>query len=117
MAEYSGAKPARWDVIVFNEPRTGQPWCSRIVGLPGESIEIKPQGIFISHTNVPLPLHLSNLAYVAAIPGERSTTVSFPFLIPSACYFVLSDNTTNAYDSRFWGALPAPSIIGTVNGK
>jgi len=117
MAAYSGATPARWDVIVFTEPKSGQPWCSRVVGLPGESIDIRRQGIFINGTNAPLPAHLTNLTHLAAIPNGPPPTVSFPFSIPPGSYFVLGDNTTNAYDSRFWGALPAQSITGRVTGK
>ena len=117
MAAYSGAAPARWDVVVFTYAKSGQPWCSRVVGLPGESIDIRPQGIFINGTNAPRPEHLTNVTHLAGIPGGPPATVSFPFSIPAGSYFVLGDNTTNAYDSRFWGPLPAASITGRVTGK
>lgn len=118
MGAYSAAAPARWDVIIFNEPKSGQPWCSRIVGLPGETIDIRAQGIVVNGTNVPLPAHLSNVVYRAGIPGMPWYGSSFlPCAIPAGSYFVLGDNSTNACDSRFWGALPATNITGRVNGK
>jgi len=117
MAAYSRTSPARWDVIVFKEPKSGELWCSRVVGLPGESIDITPQGIFINGTNAPSPARLGNLKHLPGIPGGPRATVSYPFSVPGGSYFVLGDNTTNAYDSRFWGALPAQSIRGRVSGK
>lgn len=116
MAAYSRAAPARWDVIIFTEPKSRQPWCSRVVGLPGESIDIRPQGITINGTNTLLPARLANITYLAS-PGGVQATVSFPFSIPAGSYFVLGDNTTNAYDSRFWEALPGSSITGKVTGE
>ena len=117
MAAYSGAAPARWDAVIFNEPKNGLTFISRVVGLPGESIDIKSQGIFINSAHVPLPAHLTNHSYLAAIPGGPPTTVSFPFSIPAHSYFLLGDNTTNAYDSRFMGPLPAANITGRVTRK
>src|SRR5262245_12507693 len=110
MDAYSGAATARWDVITFTRPKSGQPSFASIVGLPGESIDIKSQGIFINGTNAPLPARITNLTYLAAIPRGPPLFVSFPFSIPAGTYFVLGDNSTNAYDSRFWGALPAANI-------
>ena len=112
MTAYSTTAPARWDVVIFTEPRSGQLWCSRVVGLPGESIDIRPQGIFVNGTNAPLPVHLSNVVHRSAISGAP-----LPLSIPAGSYFVLGDNATNAYDSRFWGALPAQSVKGRVRGK
>jgi len=117
MAAYSRTAPARWDAIIFIDPKSGRPCCSRVVGLPGESVEIRARGIFINGTNALLPAHLTNISYVADIPGGPSSAVSFPFSVPAGSYFVLGDNSTNAYDSRFWGALPAMSITGRVTGK
>ena len=76
MAAYSGATPARWDAIIFTEPNNGLTLISRVVGLPSESIDFRPQGIFINTTNVPLPAHLTNVTYLAGIPGGPPATVS-----------------------------------------
>ena len=43
MAAYSAAAPARWDVVVFTNATFGQVWCFRVIGLPGESIDIQIQ--------------------------------------------------------------------------
>jgi signal peptidase I len=120
MTAYSAATPARWDVVIFTHPQPrhkNQPWCFRVVGLPGESIDIRPQGIFVNGTNTPLPIHLRKLAYVAAIPQGPPPTALFPFSIPAGHYFLLGDNSTNAFDSRYWGPLPLTNIIGKVARK
>lgn len=119
LAAYSSAAPARWDVVVFQLPGSGTLTCSRVAGLPGETIDIRPQGILINGTNLALPAHLSNLVHLPSIPREfpvlvSGETVAFPFSIPAGSYFVLGDNTTNAFDSRYWGALPLKNINGRV---
>jgi signal peptidase I len=35
--------------------------------------------------------------------------------VPNGCYFVLGDNSTNSFDSRFWGSVPRANIIGRVS--
>lgn len=117
MSAYAKASPARWDVVIFTEPKTGQPWCARVVGLPGENLDIQTQGIFINGKNTPLPAHLTNVSYLPTIAGAPPGSVAFPFQVPAETYFVLGDNTTNSYDSRFWGPLPASNILGKVIGK
>jgi signal peptidase I len=43
--------------------------------------------------------------------------VASPFTVPMDGYFVLGDNSANANDSRFWGALPRTNILGKVKNK
>lgn len=111
---YTKARPERWDVVVFIQPERHEPWISRVVGLPGEIIDIKPQGIFINGKRVPLPTRMGSVVHAAKISGSK---ISFPHTIPADSYFILGDNTTQAYDSRFWGAVPVTSIKGRVVGK
>src|SRR5262249_20784736 len=104
-------------VVFMPPPQFGTaPWCFRVVGLPGESIDIGPHGVFINGTNTPLPPHLKNVSYLAAVPGQGAI-VSYPFSIPSGSYFVLGDRSTNAYDSRYFGPVPLTSIKGKVLRK
>lgn len=110
---YKVASPQRWDVVLFTHPQTHRLWCARVVGLPGEIVDIRSEALFISGTNMPLPSRLRGLAYTSTIPGLPGT-VSFPFAVPKDACFVLGDNTKQAWDSRFWGALAAADIAGRV---
>jgi signal peptidase I len=116
MTAYSSSAPHRWDVVVFMHPRLGGTWCSRVVGLPGETIDIKSEGVFVNGTNLPTPKQLREVHYVGQI-GSATSAVSFPFYVPSNSYFVLGDNTSNAFDSRYWGPLRKENITGRVSGK
>jgi len=118
---FSSKGSGRWDVIVFEAPAgfSGQ-WVSRVVGLPGETVEIKPEGLFIGGKKQSPPAHLNLAAYKPPKGEEQSGSVkrvSFPFVVPSGSYFVLGDNVGNALDSRYWGGLEKSRIVGKVRGK
>ena len=118
---YSGTGPHRWDVIVFESPTIGGGhWLGRIVGLPGETIEILSGKIVIDGRIEAPPGRLSlgryELPKKDLAPGG-SGPVSFPYKIPADSYFVLGDNASKALDSRYWGALDRSKILGKVPGK
>jgi len=107
---YRFSQPQRGDVIVFKYPKDkSQRFIKRIVGLPGETVEIKDgrvkiinkdnQEIFLSEIYLPQGVQTVGDVIVRLGPGE---------------YFVLGDNRNYSYDSRVWGALPQENIIGKV---
>ncbi|MGZ4975318.1 MAG: signal peptidase I [Limisphaerales bacterium] len=111
---YAVAPPKRWDVIAFEPPMiTNQVWLMRVIGLPGETVLFTNGTFTVNGTPVTLPAHLTNVVYVAA--GRIG--VASPFTVPSNRYFVVGDNSANANDSRFWGALPRTNILGRVRNK
>lgn len=106
-AVYKFHEPERGDVVIFHPPgnRRGD-YIKRIIGLPGESVEIK-EGIVYIHQeagNV-LPLDEPYIAEQARIPFEGG-------IIPENEYFVLGDNRNNSSDSRQGWTLPRQNIIG-----
>jgi signal peptidase I len=111
---YLNAKPERWDVVVFIQPTIHERWISRVVGLPGEVIDVRPQGVFINGSRTPMPEKMGTVVYEAKHKGSK---VSFPFTIPNGSYFLLGDNTQQSLDSRFWGALPGTEIVGRILDK
>jgi signal peptidase I len=109
---YRLGKPQRGDVIIFkypNDPR--QYYIKRIIGLPGETIEIKNNQIIILSSAFPSALYLDESSYLAdneVTGGDSKVSLS------DTQYFVLGDNRQASYDSRRWGPLEKNFIIGKV---
>ena len=118
---YSGSRPNRWDVVVFESPLgSGGTWVSRVVGLPGESVEIRSGKLVIDGKIEALPARLSIGDYTlpkGSLTPSAPGPVAFPFKVPAGSYFVLGDNVSNALDSRYWGGLDGWKILGKVPGK
>lgn len=100
--EYRLHEPKRGDIIVFEEPRGNKKkLIKRVIGLPGELLEIKGGQVFIRGQRL-------NEPYIKD-PSRSSTT---PERIPEHQYFVMGDNRNNSSDSRNWGTLPRNDIVG-----
>ena len=93
--------PKAGDVIIFEFPRDeSREFVKRIVGEPGDVVEIKRGEVFVN--GVPIQDDLARL-------DRRSMT---PKTVPEDAYFVLGDNRGNSNDSRDWGTVPAENIVG-----
>lgn len=118
---YKNAVPSRWDVIIFEAPPTPQSiFMSRIVGMPGETIEFRSSGLHIDGKLVKPPAELKIISYLPADPSlviPNVTRPPNPFTIPTGQYFVMGDNVENSLDSRFWGAVPSANIKGRVSSN
>jgi signal peptidase I len=122
MSAYRKSGPERWDVVVFHPPPAPwipqkEVWDMRVIGLPGESLEIRDDGIYIDGKREALPDRLTDIRYIPSIPDPHNPTVSYPYKIPPDSYFLVGDNSKDSFDSRFWGALPRQSILGRVENK
>lgn len=106
---YRFNSPKRGDVIIFRYPKDPSKFfIKRIIGLPGESIEIQNKTITIRDENNPGGLVLSE-------PYLDDSNVRSSFITISLAdneYFVLGDNRKASSDSRIWGALDEELIIG-----
>ncbi len=103
------ASPRRWDVIVFRYPRDpGTLYVKRLVGLPGELIEIKDGALWVDGRRLTPPPPLEGLRYYQGLPADG-------FKLSSHEYFVLGDFSQRSYDSRDWGGVPADHIVGVVS--
>ena len=101
---YLFSEPKRGELIVFHSPPNPErDFVKRVIGLPGETIEIHRGKVFINN-------QLLNEPYVKQLSAD-----SFPpTVIEPDSFFVMGDNRVRSEDSRVWGTVPLDSIIGKI---
>jgi signal peptidase I len=98
--------PRRGDIVVFRPPGTrSDPYIKRIIGLPGETIEILDGAVYVNGTRLEEP-------YVSSSTNWRGGGSDSALVIPAGEYFVLGDNRANSSDSRVFGTVPEDNFIG-----
>jgi len=101
--------PRRGDVVVFVYPEDRKKdFIKRLVGLPGETIEIKGGSIYINERIAEEPIFKQIYYYNR---GEYSAEGQ-KIVVPKDCYFVLGDNSASSKDSRYWGFVPKEDLLG-----
>jgi len=92
------------DVVVFRPPPSAhatEDFIKRIVGLPGDKLEIRNHKTYVNGKEVYEP-------YVT----DQSKNDFGPVVVPKDSVFVMGDNRNNSDDSRVWGFLPIQNITG-----
>ena len=86
--------PERGDIVVFKYPDDESVlYVKRVIGLPGETVEIIDGRVYIDGSDEPLPDE-----YVKETPyGDFG-----PYEVPEGCYFMMGDNRNESLDSRYW---------------
>ncbi len=97
---YSLTSPQRGDIIVFE--KVGQAdLIKRVIGLPGDTVEVRPGQVLVNGTPLAEP-------YIANPPNYTFG----PVQVEPGRYFVLGDNRINSSDSHVWGTIPRETIVG-----
>lgn len=93
---YLFQEPERGDIIVFKYPDDPEQkilYVKRVIGLPGDMVEIINGKVYINGSSEPL-----EEPYLKEEPiGSYG-----PYVVPEGCYFMLGDNRNNSQDSRYW---------------
>ncbi len=105
-------KPAQGDVVVFRFPKDRSiDYIKRVVGTPGDTVEIKDKKVFINEKPIDdSHAHVSSPSVLSANASPRDNFG--PVLVPENRIFVMGDNRDNSYDSRFWGFVDQKDILG-----
>jgi signal peptidase I len=102
-------EPARGDVIVFIYPvDPKKDFIKRMVGLPGETVEIRNGTIYVNDQPVAGPKFNGRYYYNRGEFGDAGMKIT----VPPKSYFVLGDNSNSSQDSRYWGFVPEENIRG-----
>ena len=127
--------PKRGDVVVFYSPADGMRLVKRVVGLPGDRIQLVNNELFVNGAAMryePLreqtidqlpaaerPYHQYATEELAAHPHPVMSTPSLaakrdfgPVMVPEGRYFMMGDNRDNSFDSRYYGAVERRAIVG-----
>ena len=107
-AAYRSEQLARFDIVAFRPPAPQNAiFTFRVVGLPGEAIQLTTDAVLIDGMAV---AHPDGLKYIPAPSGINKVNLA------RSAYFLLGDNTARARDSRYLGPIDGSQILGKVIG-
>lgn len=129
--------PARGDIAVFLSPEDGMRLVKRVIGLPGDTVELRSEVLYVNGAAERYSLRdpgafrsevfedrnpvlaVESLGscdhYVLALPGRAAMRSFGPVVVAPGRYFMMGDSRDNSHDSRFFGTVPRGSILGRAS--
>ena len=104
---YKGEDPVKGDIIIFEYPNDPSvDYIKRIVGTPGDTIEVRNKQLFRNGE----PVKESFIRFTEPDRIQPVRDNFGPVTVPADKYFVMGDNRDNSMDSRFWGFVDRSAI-------
>jgi signal peptidase I len=136
LAEWSN--PQRGDIVVFFSPKDNTRLVKRVIGLPGDVVELRNEQLVLNGNFVdyaPLSTQISGQLpetesqhsifatevlsahphAVMSIPSISAKRTFGPVTVPEGQYFMMGDNRDNSFDSRFFGTVERKRIVGRAS--
>jgi signal peptidase I len=131
------ADPQRGDIAVCFSPKDGVRLVKRVIGLPGDTIELRNEVLWVNgqrqnyspvdaapylrdvfedeHPIIAVE-HLGETDHlVMAFPGRPALRTFGPTAVPAGSYFMMGDSRDNSTDSRFFGSVERDEIVGRAS--
>lgn len=133
------ANPQRGDIVVFYSPKDGTRLVKRVIGLPGDVVELRDNHLILNGVpveygsigekplrDVSLIDRASHTFATEKLPGQTHAVAGYPSVsarrdfagerVPAGHYFMMGDNRDDSYDSRYFGTVERQRIIGRATG-
>ncbi len=137
LAEWSN--PQRGDIVVFYSPHDGKRLVKRVVGLPGDAVELRDERLFVNGiamdyaplgdataSELPKAERPGNRFAIENLSGHKHSVMATPRLpakrafgpvqVPAGSFFMMGDNRDNSFDSRYFGVVERKRILGKATG-